>query len=221
MSLGIRQSIRLGRLGVILVLAATIVLDTVGASSGASLARRAGNGHDLPHSLAISPDGTKVFVTGDSDGGLRTNLDYATIAYQAATGKKLWIARYDGPASRDDGGEALRVSGDGTMVYVTGGTVGKKSGYDFGTFAYNASTGKRLWTARYDGPKSGADGGERIVVGWKSGKSVRDGLELGREGDRLRLRHHCLRRCNGKAPLGGSLRRRPQHRGVGFACGQP
>lgn len=163
MSRGIRQPIKLSRLAVILVLGAAIVLDTVGASSGASLARR-GNGHDLPHSLAISPDGTKVFVTGDSDGGLETNLDYATIAYQAATGKKLWIARYDGPASRDDGGEALRVSGDGTRVYVTGGTVGKKSGYDFGTFAYNASTGKRLWMARYDGPRSGDDGGERLVV---------------------------------------------------------
>jgi DNA-binding beta-propeller fold protein YncE len=101
---------------------------------------RTGNDFDFAHSLAVAADGRKLVVTGDSGGGMKTNLDYATVAYDPGTGARLWLARYNGPASRADGGESVALSTDGTRVYVTGASVGRKTGYDYGTFAYNAKT---------------------------------------------------------------------------------
>jgi outer membrane protein assembly factor BamB len=152
-------------LGVIAAATATIVLWTAGAISGSGgAAHRVGNGVDIPHALAVSPDGTTVFVTGDSDGGMKTNYDFATIAYNVQSGKKIWVARYNGPAGWVDGGEAIALGGDGRRVYVTGAMVSKRSGFDFGTLAYDAATGKRLWVARYNGPAGRADGGEDLAV---------------------------------------------------------
>ena len=36
---------------------------------------------DKAHSIAASPDGSAVFVTGDSQGGTGGDNDYLTIAY--------------------------------------------------------------------------------------------------------------------------------------------
>ena len=143
---------------------------TVGGSAASRVERRAessartGNAPDLAHSLDVSKDGTKVFVTGDSDGGMKMGYDYATVAYDASNGKKLWLARYNGSANEDDGGESLTLSSDGTKLFVAGATFSMKTGYDYGTIAYEASTGKRLWVARYNGPANGADGAEVVAV---------------------------------------------------------
>jgi DNA-binding beta-propeller fold protein YncE len=48
-------------------------------------------------SVAVSPDGGTVYVTGQSQG--TTSLNYATIAYNAATGARLWVARSSGPVT--------------------------------------------------------------------------------------------------------------------------
>ena len=54
---------------------------------------RPGNGVDDASAVAVSPDGRTVFVTGSSVG--RANVDdYATVAYSAATGRRLWASRY-------------------------------------------------------------------------------------------------------------------------------
>src|SRR5260370_161456 len=67
------------------------------AATGAQLwARRyngAANTLNTAKSLAVSPDGKTVYVTGYS--GLRTgssfNADYVTIAYNATTGAQRWL----------------------------------------------------------------------------------------------------------------------------------
>lgn len=55
------------------------------------------NSQDFASSMALSPDGSRVFVTGKSDGGRTTSDDYATVAYSAASGKRLGVSRYNDP----------------------------------------------------------------------------------------------------------------------------
>jgi TolB-like protein len=115
-----------------------------------------GPGHDLdvPHALRASPDGSAVFVTGLSAGST-SGYDYATVAYDAATGEESWVKRYSGPGDRLDSANALGVSGDGSTVFVTGQSHGSATSVGYATVAYAAATGDRLWTARHQGPTSG------------------------------------------------------------------
>jgi WD40 repeat protein len=122
-----------------------------------------GNRADSAWSLAVSPDGAKVFVTGHSVGSTSKD-DYATIAYKAATGAKLWATRYNGPANDNDGATSVAVSPNGTKVFVTGSSSTPTSATDYLTFAYSASTGARLWAARYDGPGNWYDGAYSVAV---------------------------------------------------------
>jgi PQQ-like domain len=115
-----------------------------------------GNGSDVAYSLAVSPDGTRVFLTGESEGS-GTDFDYATVAYDAATGGRLWARRYNGPGNGADIAYSLAVSSDGTRVVVTGSSVGAGTAEDYATVAYDAATGGRLWARRYNGPGDGAD----------------------------------------------------------------
>jgi DNA-binding beta-propeller fold protein YncE len=124
------------------------------ASSGAPLWTKRFNGpaneNDIPSSLGISPDGSTLFVTG-WDRITPRDIDYATIAYDASTGAKAWMKRYDGPASLEDTPSSLDVSPDGTRVYVTGGSVHGEINLDYATIAYQASDGAQLWVMRYNG----------------------------------------------------------------------
>ena len=113
-------------------------------------------GGDGAFLVAVSPDGGSVFVSGESVGSGTSN-DYATLAYDAASGEQRWVARYDGPAHSEDLAEGLGVSPDGGSVFVTGSSYGVGSPQDYATVAYDAATGEQKWEARYDGPVNGAD----------------------------------------------------------------
>jgi outer membrane protein assembly factor BamB len=125
-------------------------------------------------SAAVSPDSSTVFVTGTAD---VTNPRYRTIAYDAATGARLWTQGFS--IQRLGYANTVAVSPDGSMVFVTG-TVGKFE-QSYGTVAYNAATGTRLWRSVYAAPGgSGAsdlavspDGSTVFVIGdsYKSGVS--------------------------------------------------
>jgi hypothetical protein len=90
--------------------------------------------------------------------------DYVTIAYDAATGARRWLARYNGPASGDDLARSVTVSPDGRTVYVTGGSAGKTSGKDYATVAYDAATGATRWVSRYNGPANSNDRGSMVIA---------------------------------------------------------
>jgi dienelactone hydrolase len=122
-----------------------------------------GNGTDEATSVAVSADGTRVFVTGNSF-GTTTSYDYATIAYDAATGSPLWSKRYNGLGNVDDYGTSVGVSPDGTRVFVTGYSYGGTINYDYATVAYDASTGSELWNRRFDGTDHSADEADSLVV---------------------------------------------------------
>lgn len=110
------------------------------------------SGYAAAHALAVSPDGSKVFVTGEGPG---TGSDMTTIAYDAQTGEQLWIAKYDGPAHSTDYGTELEISSDGSMVVAAGSSYGTSA--DYATAAYDSATGEEMWSARYEGPGGGFD----------------------------------------------------------------
>jgi outer membrane protein assembly factor BamB len=127
------------------------------------------NSSDLAADIGVSPDGSRVFVTGGSLGSA-SRRDYATLAYDASTGAKLWVERYDGPGHHIDSPRALRVSPDSSKVFVTGGSVGSTNSYDFATVAYDASSGATLWVKRYDGMGNAYDVAHALGVSPDSSK---------------------------------------------------
>jgi hypothetical protein len=123
------------------------------------------NGSDDPSALAVSPDGSRVFVTGESQGTSATRGDYATVAYDAATGAQLWASRYNGPASLGDDARSLAVAPHGGTVYLTGTSTGVGTRSDYATVAYNAATGVQRWVSRYNGPRRKYDFAISVAVG--------------------------------------------------------
>jgi outer membrane protein assembly factor BamB len=96
------------------------------------------DGDDDVVALAMAPDGSKVFVTGESDGiGLPHHIDYVTIAYDAAIGTRQWLKRYDGPGVAWDEAHAIDVSPDSGKVVITGQS-GWTADDDYVTIAYEA-----------------------------------------------------------------------------------
>jgi hypothetical protein len=137
---------------------ATIAYDTL---SGARLWTKRydgpANSHDDAIALAVSPDGSRVFVTGYSE-GLTGGGDFATVAYDAQTGAQRWVKRYDGPGHDYDTAYAAGVSADGSAVVVAGISSGSTAEPDYATVAYSAATGARLWVQRYQSRDNGYDG---------------------------------------------------------------
>jgi WD40 repeat protein len=115
-----------------------------------------GNDLDGAESVALSPGGGTVVVTGTSIGA-GSLFDYATLAYRTRTGARLWVARYNGPGNGFDVARSVAVSPNGKTVYVTGGSDGATSRRDYTTVAYNAATGTLVWLQRYNGPGNNWD----------------------------------------------------------------
>ena len=66
------------------------------------------NSFDGANAEAVSPTDGTVFVTGPSDAA-NGDADYATVAYNPATGDQLWVTRYNGPGNGLDVPEAIGV----------------------------------------------------------------------------------------------------------------
>jgi WD40 repeat protein len=116
-------------------------------------------------SLGVS--GSVVFVTGESERA-PSDIDYATVAYDALSGMTLWAQRFSRGIKERDTARSLVVSPDESSVYVTGG-----SGDDFATIGYEATTGNTLWTSRFEGFSGEAtsigvspDATRVFVTGW-------------------------------------------------------
>ncbi len=127
------------------------------------------SGADFATALGVTPDGSRVIVTGEDFGGSAasggTVSDYATVAYDAATGEEIWLARRNGAGNGGDAAEALAISPDGAQVVVTGQSQGADtSGPDFATIAYDTSDGSQEWVSIYN-PVNGFD------IGWGVGIS--------------------------------------------------
>jgi hypothetical protein len=143
---------------------------------------------DGGQALALDDEGN-AYVTGYSWGN-DTSIDYATMKYDSS-GRRLWVARYDGPASDKDWALDLTLDKAGN-VYVTGWSVGNNSKTDCATVKYSTE-GDQLWCARYDGPVGGFDeaygiatdyAGNVYVIGWSLGNGTNaDCLTIKYDGD--------------------------------------
>jgi len=175
-------------------LRASFATSAYSASTGTRLWSRRYHGRargvEEPSAVAVSPGGGTVFVTGSSS-GLTSGSDYATIAYSAASGKQLWVSRYNARSRAADSPVAMTVSPSRAAVYVTGISVfrsdsGKRA---FSTVAYGTASGKSLWTRRYYLPsrnplKEGnvatsvavSHDGQRVFV---TGRSTKEGFGVG------------------------------------------
>ncbi|MEO0070579.1 MAG: SBBP repeat-containing protein [candidate division WOR-3 bacterium] len=114
---------------------------------------------DYAYAIAVDSLGN-VYVTGSSESS-GTYLDYTTIKY-GPSGEKLWVKRYNGPGNGEDYSYAITVDKSG-YVYVTGGSTGSATMYDYATIKYNAN-GDTLWVRRYNGPGNGSDYARAIAV---------------------------------------------------------
>jgi hypothetical protein len=112
--------------------------------------------------VAVAPGGGMVFVTGYSFGGPATTNDATTIAYDAADGDVLWIARYNGPGNDTDVGVDVVVAPDGQTVFVTGASIGSDGMLDVLTIAYQAETGVQAWVSRFGEGNAASDEGLSI-----------------------------------------------------------
>jgi DNA-binding beta-propeller fold protein YncE len=112
--------------------------------------------NDFAAALAVSPDGTQVFVTGGA------NNAYGTVAYAAATGAQQWVDLYHPGCC--NGASSVAVSPDGSTVYVTGTAAYPHQSSKFATLAYNAATGATNWLRRYPGDQSGLGEGRSVAV---------------------------------------------------------
>jgi PQQ-like domain len=71
-----------------------------------------------------------------------------------AAGRRIWVARYDGPSSRRDVATAIAVSADGANVYVTGTSQGPSGSPPTQTTIAYSRGGRILWTAKRAGTRA-------------------------------------------------------------------
>lgn len=118
------------------------------------------NGSDQPTDLVIDNNGN-VFVTGSSDGGFPTALDFATIKYDN-NGNQLWVQRFSGNATNSfDFSNAITTDGGGN-VYVTGSAQMSGTGSDVITLKYDGN-GVQQWV-RYFDAQGLPDGGNDVIA---------------------------------------------------------
>jgi glucose dehydrogenase len=120
-----------------------------------------GMGHDVARALEVSPDGSRVFVTGESQSSGITD-DYASIAYRTVDGAQLWVSRFNGPGDGNDSANSVAVSTNGSVIFVGGYSTGSNTSADYATLAYDAVTGRQLRAIRAGG--LGADASVAIEV---------------------------------------------------------
>ena len=95
---------------------------------------------DYAYAVGVTPDDSKVVVTGTVFVGPASQYDSATLVYAARTGSRLSVETYGGSANGLDQSYALAVSPVGNRVYSAGTTWdGDASNYDYLTIAYRVA----------------------------------------------------------------------------------
>jgi len=93
-----------------------------------------------------------VFVTGDTTAATQVLKQVGTVAYNAATGARMWARVVNVPSISD----SIAASPDGSTVYVLNSADSPSGGTAYATEAYAAANGAIRGTARYQGPVTGS-----------------------------------------------------------------
>src|SRR3989339_1303174 len=100
-----------------------------------------------PTSIQEDSEGN-IYIAGF--GGLNQSMwDYITMKCDSS-GKIKWIRTYNGPANEADQANDIEIDSEGN-VYVTGGSKGIGTDFDFATIKYDSS-GNEQWVVRYNSP---------------------------------------------------------------------
>jgi hypothetical protein len=117
---------------------ATIKYDSSGNELWVTRYNGPGNEADIAYSIVVDSSGNQ-YITGKSVGTTWPDFDYCTIKYNSS-GIQQWIMRYNGPGNNED--EAYAIANDASgNIYVTGGSKGAGTGYDFATIKYSQVIG--------------------------------------------------------------------------------
>lgn len=104
--------------------------------------------NDNDYGTAIEVDASgNVYIAAASYISNTNNYDYRVIKYNSS-GTLQWNVTYNGPGNFYDVPTNILVDGSGN-VYVTGGSFGTGTGWDYCTIKYNSS-GTAQWTSRYN-----------------------------------------------------------------------
>ena len=113
---------------------------------------------------AIAMSNDLVVALGYVQGLTNDTRDRRVIAYDADTGGVVWQDTFDASGETDNA-EDVVMGPSGGRVFVTGESyVSRKRGYDIVTTAFDADTGVRQWTRRYDGPHGDFDEARGIDI---------------------------------------------------------
>jgi DNA-binding beta-propeller fold protein YncE len=141
------------------------------------------DGSAKPVDLVATPDGRRVFVTAIS-WEERPYVQWVTVAYDGATGERLWLARHSGGGESAAQANEMVLHPDGDLLYVTGW--GRREGlsgasFDFLTIAYDTSDGTEAWSGGWS-PATNSDDlawsvdvspdGRRVYVAGYSGSAT-------------------------------------------------
>jgi hypothetical protein len=94
-------------------------------------------GFGLAESVVVNPAGSRVFVTGYTNSVTPVATEYATLAYNTATGATFWTQLYTGPSGGANEASAAAMDPDGSAVFVTGLSLGTSGEPQFATVAYH------------------------------------------------------------------------------------
>lgn len=134
-----------------------------------------GEGDSVDIANAVTVDGSGNVCVSGSSIGKGTTYDYTAIKY-SPSGEQLWVERYNGPGNGIDWVFSMTADSSGN-VYLTGGSLGKRTFYDYATIKYSPS-GRMLWTARYDAEKYNDEAAAIAVDGsgnvYVTGSSISD-----------------------------------------------
>ena len=93
---------------------------------------------ETANSIAVTPDGSTVFVGGTGPASSPSWHDFITLAYAAGDGALIGATSYDGRLHQEDRESDMALSPDGSRLFVTGDSDELRGhNFDYAAVAYD------------------------------------------------------------------------------------